>query len=76
MTVKQDDNDERMLSEVELAARFGCSVKWCQARRLEGNGVPYHRLSGGLVRYKVKDIEAFEHASLRTSTSDKGAGDR
>lgn len=70
------DPDELVfLTERELARRFGLSVKWTQAMRLRGDGVPYHKFGGkhGPVRYRLSDVKAYERRCLRSSTSDEGA---
>jgi len=53
------------------------SVKWLQKCRLTGTeSAPRFAKFGSSVRYSVADLEQFERASLRTSTSDDGRGNR
>jgi hypothetical protein len=59
------------LNEMQLAERWGLSVKTVRKWRLVGGG-PRYRKFGTAVRYAVIDVEAFEEAAARTSTSDPG----
>jgi hypothetical protein len=59
------------LTERELAQRLAVSVKWLQKMRLIGGGVPFCKI-GSAVRYPIGEIEKFEAAALRKSTSDPG----
>jgi hypothetical protein len=59
---------EVFLSEHDLAARHKVSVKSLRNQRVQGTGVAYLKL-GASVRYRLADIEAFEEAHRRTSTS-------
>ncbi|MGV8838825.1 MAG: helix-turn-helix domain-containing protein [Bauldia sp.] len=65
-------NSALFLNERELAERWRISVKTLQAMRLKGGG-PVYRRFGRLVRYAVADLEAFESAARRRSTSDPGS---
>lgn len=57
------------LTEQQLAHRWAISIKTLQAWRLKGEGIKFCRL-GRSIRYKINDIEAFEIAQERTSTSE------
>ena len=59
------------LTEVEVAERQGRSVKTLQNQRVNGDGIPFLKL-GRTVRYRLADVEAWENACARKSTSDKG----
>jgi hypothetical protein len=59
------------LNEIELADRWQVSVRTIRKWRLTGGG-PRFRKFGTAVRYAVIDVEAFEEAAARTSTSDPG----
>jgi hypothetical protein len=61
----------QLLTEVDLATRWGCSVKKLQADRLKGVGIPYVKL-GRLVRYRLSDVLAYEEAHVRNSTTEGG----
>jgi hypothetical protein len=64
----------KYLNEHELAERFGMTVKWLQKMRLLGGGIPFYRF-GRAVRYSIEDIEQYEAAARRNSTSDPGPCD-
>jgi hypothetical protein len=68
------NSSRKYLNEHELADRLGMTVKWLQKMRLLGGGIPFHRF-GRAVRYSIEDIERYEAASRRSSTSDPGAWD-
>lgn len=59
------------LTERDLATRHQRSVKAVQYQRITGGGVPFVKF-GRSVRYRLADVEAWEDAHLRTSTSDSG----
>lgn len=59
------------LTEAETADRLRMTRKWLQKERLTGGRLRFAKF-GSAVRYAVADIEAFERASLRSSTSDTG----
>jgi hypothetical protein len=61
------------LTEYQLAARHQCSVKTLRNQRVAGVGIKHVKL-GRLVRYRLSDIEAWEEANLRRSTSDTRGG--
>lgn len=63
---------EAFLDENQLAARHQRSVKTLRNDRLRGGYIPYVKLNR-MVRYRLSDIEAWEQANLRQSTSDAGA---
>jgi predicted DNA-binding transcriptional regulator AlpA len=63
--------DDRLLTEKEVAARQGRSVKTLQNQRLTGEGIPYLKL-GRSVRYRLSDVLAWEEAGLCLSTSSEG----
>ncbi|REF85853.1 hypothetical protein DES32_1889 [Methylovirgula ligni] len=63
-----------LLTEHELAARHGRSVKTIRNLRVTGGYVPFLKI-GRHVRYRLIDVLAYEERSLRQSTSDKGGPD-
>lgn len=69
-----DTPTPRFLTERDLADRWQVSVKTLQAMRLKGGG-PVYRRFGRVVRYAVADLEQFETAARRRSTSDAGLVD-
>lgn len=65
---------QRYFDEKSVAKRLGVSVKTLQAWRDRGQtDLPFHKF-GSLVRYRLRDIVAYEKAARRLSTSDMGDG--
>ena len=62
---------QRLLTEQQVAERQGRAVKTLQNQRVTGDGIPFVKL-GRSVRYRLSDVEAWEAARVRTSTSDIG----
>lgn len=60
---------QRFFDERWLATRWGVSVKKLQADRAKGVGVKFTKL-GDAVRYRLRDVVAFEKANTRTNTID------
>jgi hypothetical protein len=60
--------DKVWLNEQELATRLGISVKTLQKDRWQGGGIPFLK-ARGFVRYRISDVEAWEQAHMRDSTS-------
>ena len=60
----------RLLNEHEVAAWLGISVKTLRNKRVTGDGIPYVKLGGRLVRYLQVDVAAYIAAGARRSTSD------
>ena len=56
------------LHQSELAHRWKISSRTLERWRWEGRGPPYLKI-GGRVVYRLADIEEFEAANVRTSTS-------
>ena len=59
-----------LITETELAERLQVSKKLLQKMRYEGNGPRYVKI-GRLVRYRIKDIEAYLNASTLTFTREE-----
>ena len=55
-----------------FALRLSLSVKTLRTWRMRGDGPKFHKF-GRNIRYSITDLQAFEAASERTSTSDSGA---
>ncbi len=62
--------DRRVLNEVELAQRWGVSVKTLQRWRSEGGGPRYLKLSRR-VSYPLDSVISFEQFALYDSTSQR-----
>ena len=56
-----------LLTEIMLADRWVCSVARLQRWRTVGEGPPYLKIVGKVL-YRLKDIEAYEEASLVRKT--------
>ena len=56
-----------LLTEKMLADRWACSVARLQRWRTVGQGPPYLKIVGKVL-YRLKDIEAYEEASLVRKT--------
>jgi hypothetical protein len=61
--------DSALLTEAQLAQRWGVSRRTLQAARQFGCGCRYVKISS-CVRYRLVDIAAYELANLRTRTSE------
>ncbi len=67
--------ERRVLSETELAHRWGVSPKTLQRWRTEGRGPKYLKLSKR-VTYPLDAITEYERCALHTSTSERVAAGR
>ena len=72
LPVKDSPQGRRVLSETELAHRWGVSPKTLQRWRTEGRGPKYLKLSKR-VTYPLDAIAQFEHDALHVSTSERVA---
>lgn len=52
------------LTTVQLAQRWQVSASHLNHQRSAGQGCRYLKLSGGAVRYRLADVEAYEAASI------------
>jgi len=59
----QSEPSRELLTEKMLADRWVCSVARLQRWRTVGEGPPYLKIVGKVL-YRLKDIEAYEEASL------------
>jgi DNA-binding transcriptional MerR regulator len=60
------------LDEWDVAERLALSVRTLRKWRHLGGSGPKFRKFGSAVRYAIADVEAFEQAAERKSTSDPG----
>ena len=65
-------HERRVLSEIELAQRWGVSPKTLQRWRSEGRGPHYYKLSKR-VSYPLETVTEYEHGALHVSTSERVA---
>ncbi|MFZ2738057.1 MAG: helix-turn-helix domain-containing protein [Burkholderiaceae bacterium] len=63
-------HERRVLSEIELAQRWGVSPKTLQRWRSEGRGPHYLKLSKR-VTYPLETVTEYEHSALHVSTSER-----
>lgn len=61
----------RHLTDVEVAAELGVSVRTVRGWRMRGGGPKYRRI-GRSVRYPVSELERWLEERTRESTSDPG----
>ena len=66
-TKVKGDLTRELLTERMLADRWVCSVARLQRWRTVGEGPPYLKIVGKVL-YRLKDIEAYEEASLVRKT--------
>ncbi len=60
MQYNTENNIDRVLTQQDLAIRWGCSARTLQRWRTERSGPAFVRL-GGNIRYLIADVIAFEH---------------
>jgi len=63
--------EKTFLNQIELSRRWGISHRTLERWRWLGEGPSFVKL-GGRVAYRIEDVEAYEAAQLRRSTSDQG----
>ena len=63
--------DKPFINQKELSRRWGISYRTLERWRWLGEGPVFVKL-GGRVAYRFEDIEAYEQAHMRNSTSDDG----
>lgn len=66
-----DFSGDKLISESQLAERWGVSPRTLQAQRLRGTGCPFIVI-GRNVRYRLSDVIAFEEQNRLRSTSERG----
>lgn len=59
------------INQIELSRRWSISPRTLERWRWLGEGPAFVKL-GGRVVYRMKEIEQFEEAQARTSTTDQG----
>lgn len=67
------EGTQNYFNEDWVAKRLGLSKKTIQSWRDKGGGPPFRKF-GSAVRYALSDIEEYEDAARRISTSDNGQG--
>lgn len=64
--------EKTFLNQIELSRRWGISPRTLERWRWLGEGVPFLKI-GGHVVYRLSDVEEYEAAQFRRSTSDQGS---
>ena len=64
------EHPDALLHTVEVAFLQNESVRTLEGRRRRGDGIPYIQISPRAVRYRRRDINAYNDARRRKSTSD------
>jgi hypothetical protein len=73
MIVKSaSDQLSPLLTDSELERALGVAKGWAAKDRVAKARIPYVKI-GRSVRYRLSDVQAFIDASVRKSTSDRGA---
>jgi hypothetical protein len=67
-TYEPSTKPTRHLGQKELARRWNLSHRTLERWRSHGDGPPFLKLNGRCL-YRIEDIEAFEQARLKASTS-------
>ena len=65
-------SDAICINQIELAGRWRISHRTLERWRWTGEGPKFLKV-GGRVVYRISDIEEYEQAIVRTSTSDSSA---
>lgn len=60
MRKQPDTENDRLLTQLELAKRWSCSLRTLQRWRATNTGPSFVQL-GGSIRYVLADILTFEH---------------
>lgn len=68
-TKSKSDDGERLLDEHEAARLLGISHRTFQRWRVVGEGPPYLKVGGRLVRYQRATLMEWAMKDARTSTS-------
>lgn len=62
MQAIQAEQTRVLFTDVELAAYLGIKVSTLRKWRVTGHGVPWIKLNGSLVRYRLGDVEQYLNA--------------
>ena len=69
-----DDDDDKLLTEQDLARMFRVHAKFFSKLRVEGEGPAFLKI-GTAVRYELAEVQAWKARRKRRSTSDPGPDD-
>ena len=65
-------NPNQLLSRDEVEGEYGLTRRWLELAALNGNGPPFVKVSGRMVRYQRGVLERWIADRTRSSTSDNG----
>lgn len=65
-------NPDMLLDRKQVEETFGLSKRWLELAALRGDGPPMIKISRRMVRYRVRDIEAWLDTHRVTGNPDKG----
>ena len=65
-------NPNQLLSRDEVEGEYGLTRRWLELAALNGNGPPFVKVSGRMVRYTRSVLEKWIADRTRSSTSDNG----
>lgn len=61
--------DDALISSADLAEWLRCSVAVLEKHRVQGRGLPFKRIEGGRIRYRVGDVrQSLADKPTHTST--------
>jgi len=61
-----------LVDEREAADLIGMTPRFMQARRSQGDGPPYVKISSRCIRYRPEDLRTWAAERIRQSTADPG----
>ena len=65
---------EKLLTEKDLANRWGLTIVTIQRNRRSKNNLPYIRISGR-IRYRLSDVEDYERVNTYKNRSNSKTGE-
>jgi hypothetical protein len=63
------DTGLTLMTDREVAARFGFSLPWLRQKRVVGGGIPFAKI-GRRVLYRLQDVERYVAERVVGSTSE------
>jgi excisionase family DNA binding protein len=67
------DHYDRLINEIEASDYLGLSERTLQKWRVVGGGPRFVKISGRMIRYRRRDLNAWSEARLRANTSQDAA---
>ena len=65
----ETENHEPLVKPIAAAQHFAVSPKTLEEWRLRGDGPPFYKIGGRLVRYRLSEVNAWLQGRKRASTS-------